>query len=83
MMEASGKAQGLQTPKLPVKQSQEKLFGELDSFRLESLPPELAESNQSLLAECHDVFALEPSKLGCTHSTKHVIKVTINTLFKE
>ena len=37
----------------------------------------------SLLDEYHDVFTLEPSKLGCTHSTEHVIKVTDHTPFKE
>ena len=35
-----------------------------------------------LLAEYHDIFALEPSELGCTHSTEHVIKVTDATLFR-
>ena len=83
MMEASGKAQGLQMPKLSVKQRQEKLFKELDLSRLESWPPELVDSAWSLLAEYHNVFALEPSKLGCTHSTEHVIKLTDNTPFKE
>ena len=63
-------------PKLTVKQRQEKLFEELDLSRLESWPPELAATAQSLLAEYHDIFSLEPSKLGCTHSTKHVIRVT-------
>ena len=66
-----------------MKQRQEKLFEELDLSRLESWPPELADSTQSLLAEYHDIFLLEPSKLGCTHSTEHVIKVTNNTPFKE
>ena len=28
-------------------------------------------------------FSLEPVKLGCTHSTKHTIKVTDDTPFKE
>ena len=60
---------------------QEKLFKELDLSGLESWPPELVDSAQSLLAEYHDVFSLEPSELGCTHSTKHVIKVTNNTPF--
>ena len=83
MMEASGKATGLQTPKLSVKQRQEKLFKKLHLSRLESWPPELADSIQSLLAECHDVFTLEPSELSCTHSTEHVIKVTDNMPFKE
>ena len=72
-----------QTPKLTVKQREEKLFEELDLSGFESCPPELAASTQSLLAEYHDVFSLEPSKLGCTHSTEHVIKVTDDTPFKE
>ena len=83
MMEVSGKAQGLQMLKLSVKQRQEKLFKELDFSRLESWPPWLADSTQSLLAEYHDVFALDPGELGCTHSTKCVINVTNNTPFKE
>ena len=59
------------------------MFKELDLNGLESWPQELADSTQSLLAEYPDVFSLEPSNLGCTRSTKHVIKVTDNTLFKE
>ena len=76
-------AQGLLMPKLTMKQRQEKLFEELDLSRLESWPPKLTDSAWSLLAECHNIFSLEPSKLGCTHSTEHVIKVTNNTPFKE
>ena len=71
------------TPKLTVKQRQEKLFEELDLSRLESWPFELADSAQSLLAEYHDIFSLEPSKLSCTHSTKPVIKVTDDAPFKD
>ena len=55
----------------------------MDLSRLKSWPPELVEAARSLLAEYHDVFSLESSELGCTHSTKHVIKVTNNTPFKE
>ena len=72
-----------QMPKLTVKQRQEKLFEELDLSTLESWPPELAAAAQSLLAKYHDIFSLESSELGCTHSTKHVIKVTDDTPFKE
>ena len=72
-----------QTPKLTVKQRQEKLFEELDLSGLDSWPSELAASIWSPLAEYHDIFTLEPSKFGCTHSTEHVIKVTDNTPFKE
>ena len=74
---------GHQMPKLTMKQRQEKLFEELDLSRLESWPPELVASTQSLLAKYYDVFSLEPSKLGCTHSTEHIIKVTDDTPFKE
>ena len=70
-------------PKLTVKQWQEKLFEELDLSGLESWPPDLAAAAQSLLAEYHDVFSLEPNELGCTNSTTHVIKVTSDTPFKE
>ena len=70
LMEASEEDHGHQMPKLTVKLWQEKLFEELDLSGLESWPPELAAAAQSLLAKYHDVFSLEPSKLGCTHSTK-------------
>ena len=83
VMGALDEAQGLQMLKLTMKQRQEKLFEELYLSGLESWPPELADPAQSLLAEYHDVFSLEPSELGYTHSIKHVIKVTGNTLFKE
>ena len=74
---------GHQMSKLTMKQRQEKLFEELDLSGLESWPPELVASAQSLLAECHDIFLWEPSELGCTHSTEHMIKVTDDTPFKE
>ena len=70
-------------PKLTLKQRQEKLFEELDVSGLESWPPELVASTQSLLAKYHDVFSLELSELGCTHSTEHVIKVINDIPFKE
>ena len=69
-------------PKLTTKQRQEKLFKKLDLSGLESWPPELADSTWSLLAKYHDIFSLEPSKLGCTLSTEHVIKVTDDIPFK-
>ena len=83
LMEASKGAHGHQMPKLTVKKRQEKLFEELDLSRLESWPPELVASAQSLLVKYYNIFSLEPSELGCTHSTEHVIKVTIDTPFKE
>ena len=83
LTEVSEEAHGYWMFKLTVKQRQEKLFQELDLSGLESWPPELVVSAQSLLAKYHNVFSLEPSELGCTHSTEHVIKVTDDTLFKE
>ena len=70
-------------PKLTVKQRQEKLFEELDLSGLETWSPELVNPAWSLLAEYHNIFSLEFSELGCTHSTEYVIKVTDNTPFKE
>ena len=78
VMEALDQAQGLQVPRLTVKQRQEKLFEEFESW-----PSNLADSAWSLLPGYHDIFSLEPSELSCTHSTKHVIKVTNDTPFKE
>ena len=52
----------LQAPKLTIRQRQGRLFEELDLSGLESWPPELADSAQSLLAKYHDVFLLEPSE---------------------
>ena len=83
LAEASEEDHSHQMLKLTVKQRQEKLFDELDLSGLESWPPELVASIQCLLAKYHDIFSLEPSELGCTHSTKHVIKVMDNTSFKE
>ena len=72
-----------QSPRLTVRQRQGRLLEELDFSGLASWPPELADSTQSLLMKYHDVFSLEPGKLGCTQSNKHVFKVTDDTPFKE
>ena len=82
VMEALDEAHGLQVPRLTMKQRQEKLFEESDLSGLESWPPKLVDSAWSLLAEYHNISS-QPSKLGCTHSTEHVIKVTDNSPFKE
>ena len=83
IVEALDEAHSLQAPRLTMKQRKEKLLEELDLSGLESWPSELVDSTWSLLAEYHDIFSLEPSKLTSTHSTEHVIKVTNNTPFKE
>ena len=76
-------AQGILTPKLTAEQRQERLFEKLDLSSLESWSPELADSAHLLLAEYCDIFSLEPCELGCTHSARHVIKVTEDTPSKE
>ena len=50
---------------------------------LDSWLPELADATCHLLAEYHNVVLLDPTELGCTHSTEHTIKVTDDTPFKE
>ena len=70
-------------PKLTVRQRQGKLFEELDLSGLDLWPLELADAACQLLAKYHNVFSLEPAELGCTHSTKHTIRVTDNAPFKE
>ena len=60
-MEALDKAQSIQPQRLTVKQRQDKLFEKLDLKELESWPPKLLGSAQSLLAENHDISSLEPS----------------------
>ena len=69
--------------KLTVRQRHGKLYDELDLSGLNSWAPELADTACWLLADCHDVFSLDPAELGCTHSTEHTIKATDDTPFKE
>ena len=83
MMEALDGLQGIQTPKMTIKERQEKLFEKLDLNKLGTWPLELADSAYSLLAEYHDIFSLESCELGCTHLTEHVIRVTDDAPFKE
>ena len=64
MMEALDKAQGTQMQKLTMKQREEKLFEKLNLSGLESWPPKLVDSAQSLLAEYHDIFSLESCELS-------------------
>ena len=71
------------TLRLTVRQRHGKLFDKLDLSGLDSWTPELAGVACQLLAKCHDVFSLDPAELGCTHFTKHIIKVTDDTPFKE
>ena len=75
--------QGQQTMKLMIRQRHGKLSDELDLSSLDKWAPEMADKAHQLLTKYHDIFSLDPAELGCTHSTKHAIKVTDDTLFKE
>ena len=83
LLEGVAEPHSPQAPKLTIRQRQGRLFEELNLNGLKSWPLELADSAQSLLAEYHDFFLLEPSELGCTHSTEHIIKVMDDSPFKE
>ena len=69
--------------KLTIRQSHGKLFDKLDLSGLDSWPLGLADAAHWILAEYHNMFSLGPTEFGCTHSTKHTIKVTDDTPFKE
>ena len=72
-----------QIPKLMIRQRHGKLFNELDFSDLSLWAPKLVDKACQLLIEYHNVFSLDLAELGCTHSTKHTIKVTDDTPFKE
>ena len=72
-----------QTSKLTIRQRHGKLFDELDLSGFDLWAPKMADKACQLLAKYHDIFSLDPAELGCTHSTKHAIKVTDDTPFKE
>ena len=82
-MDTLDEVQGIQTSKMTTEQRQEKLFEKLDLSSLGSWLPELTGTAHSLLTEYHDIFSLESCQLGCTHLTKHVIRVTNDNPFKE
>ena len=83
LWEGTNESPDFHTPRLTVRQRHGKLFAELDLSSLDSWTPELADAAHWLLAKYHNLFSLDPAELGCTHSTKHIIKVTDDTPFKE
>ena len=83
LLEGADGSHDSHTPRLTVRQRHGKLFDELDLSSLDSWTMELVDTAHWLLAEYHDVFSLDPTELGCTHSTEHTIKVTDDTPFKE
>ena len=83
LQEKAGKSHDSHTPELTVRQRHGKLFDKLDLSGLDLWTPELADATCQLLAEYHNVFLLDLTELGCTHSTEHIIKVTDNTPLKK
>ena len=83
LQEGVDEPQGFHTPRLTVRQRHGKLFDELDLSGLDSWAPKLADAAHRLLVKYHNVFSLDPAKLGCTHSNEHTIKVMNDTPFKE
>ena len=83
LLEGADEPQNPHTSRLTVRQRHGKLFDELDLSGLEFWALELVDAACQLLAKYHNVFSLDPVKLGCTHSMEHMIKVMDDTPFKE
>ena len=81
--EKAGESHNFPTPAPTVRQRHGKLFDKLDLSGLQSWTPELVDAAHQLLAKYHDMFPLDLGELGCTHSTRHIIKVIDYTPFKE
>ena len=83
LLEGADESHDSHIPRLTVRQRHGKLFDELDLSGLDSWTPELADAACQLLAKYYDMFSLDPTELGCTHSMENTIKVTDDTPFKE
>ena len=59
------------------------MFEKLELSGLESWTEENKERALNLLAEYHDIFALEDRQMGCTEAAEHKIEVTDPKPFKE
>ena len=68
---------------LTVKEIRKILFKKFELTCLESWTEENKERALDLLAEYHDILALEDGEMGCTEAAKHKIKVTDLKPFKE
>ena len=75
--------QDLHPLNLTTRQRQGKLFEELDLSRLNSCLMSWQKLLAGFLLSTTMFFSLEPAEFGCTHSTKHMIKVTDDTSLKE
>ena len=75
--------QGIQQTKMTVKQRKKLLFQQLDLSGLDMWSYRNQVAAWALLAECHDIFSMEPGQLGCTELAKYEIKVVDYEPFKE
>ena len=82
-LEKLDEVQGIQQTKMLVERRREVLFQQLDLPCLEGWSEENQVAAHALLAEYHDIFSLEPGKLGCTNLAKHKIRVVDDEPFKE
>ena len=91
MVVADGMVGALQTRRwvreghveLTIEERRKILFEKLELFGLESCTKENKERALNLLAEYHDIFALEDGEMGCTKAAEHKIEVTDQKPFKE
>ena len=83
LQEGTNESPDFHTPKLTMRQWHGKLFDEMDLSSLDSWTPELVDADHWLLAKYHNIFSLDPTGLGCTHSMEHIIKVTDDTSSEE
>ena len=67
---------------LTVEERRKILFEKLELSGLESWTEENKEKALNLLAEYHDIFALEDGEMGCTKAAEHKIEVMDPKPFK-
>ena len=82
-MEKLDEMLGIQQTRMSVKQRKEMLFQQLDLSGLEGWSDKNQVDIQVLQAQYHDIFSLEPGKLGCTDLIKHEFRVVDDEPFKE
>ena len=66
-----------------VEERRKILFEKLELSGLESWTRKNKERALNLLAEYHDIFALEDDEMGCTEAAEHKIELTDQKPFKE
>ena len=74
ILEKLDEVQGIKQNKMSVERRREVLFQQLYLPHLEGQSEGDQVAAHALLPEYHDMFSLEPGKLGCTDLAKHEIK---------